>query len=109
MRPILTLAALGLLAAPALAQTTDSPLPAGVDQTQQGTPIGIEPAPGLPGVGLEAQPDSTADSQESMPKGAGGLQNGVGGEGTLAPSTTGSNDDILDSSQTDDSGVPVVD
>ena len=97
-----------LLTSPALAQGADPTLPAGTSDAQQaGTPAGIQEAPGLPGVGLTPKADSAADSKEGRPKGAGGLQNGVGGEGTLAPSTTGSNDDILDSTQSNDPAVPL--
>jgi hypothetical protein len=108
MRLTLLFVSTVLLAGPALAQTADPTLPAGVSETQQGTPAGIPAAPGLPGVGLDPAADSAADSQAGQPKGPGGLQNGVGGEGTLAPSTTGSNDDIVDQDTSDDSGVPVV-
>lgn len=83
----------------ALAQTAPEPnaapmpLQDGSVSTATGTPIGGGAATGVPGVGLDS--GETTEGAGAT-KGPGGLQNGVGGEGTLAPSTTGANNDIID-------------
>ncbi|KQT45107.1 hypothetical protein ASG43_12435 [Aureimonas sp. Leaf454] len=69
------------------------PLQDGSMSTATGTEIGGGAATGVPGVGLDS--GETTEGAGAT-KGPGGLQNGVGGEGTLAPSTTGANNDIVD-------------
>lgn len=97
----------------ALAQTAPEPKAApmplndGSLSTATGTPIGQGLATGTPGVGLDT---NAATEGAGATKGPGGLQNGVGAEGTLAPSTTGSNDDVLDqpaAAGASDGGIPL--
>ena len=107
MHKVMIAAALAtVLVAPALAQSsTEGAVSKPLDPSLQMPKGKVPTAPGLPGVGDPAPADAGVDSQAGEPKGAGGLQNGVGGEGTLAPSTTGSNDDILDTPA--ETGLPL--
>lgn len=97
----------------ALAQTAAEPNAApmplndGTISNATGTPIGSGMATGTPGVGLDT---NEATEGAGATKGPGGLQNGVGAEGTLAPSTTGSNNDVIDTpaaSGPDEGGIPL--
>lgn len=79
------LAALAL-AGPAAAQATAPvPLDGRTVEINRGTPIEAQGAAGLPGVGLDAGGNGRLQS----PRGPGGLQNGIGAYGTMAPDTTG--------------------
>lgn len=93
MMKMLSAAALALLIAvpAALAQGAEpnaAPIPKDgkLVASPAGTPIEAGMATGTPGVGL----DTNAETETGGTGGAGGLANGVGASGTLAPSTSGS-------------------
>lgn len=78
------------LIAPALLLAAGLALPAGAqtqapDDFQQGRAVS-QPANGLPGVGM----DIGSAGGDRGPRGAGGLQNGVGAYGVMAPDAGGS-------------------
>jgi hypothetical protein len=90
-------AALALLTAPALAQTGEAaaptPTPAPATEPAPGSEADVGAVLGagaLPGVGI----GTTTMTEENAPVGPGGLQNGVGAAGTMAPDTTGAAGDV---------------
>lgn len=111
MRSLLAAAALFALAAPALAQDAGTPAHAPIPkagrlvQQGEGVPIEDQAKTGqLPGVGMDAKAQTEGDTI----KGPGGLQNGTGAVGTMAPSTSSSNPVPVESgSDDDDFGIPL--
>ncbi|WP_062112049.1 hypothetical protein [Aureimonas sp. AU40] len=70
---------------PVMAQDS-APIPRGgrVVQVESGRPLQTQ-ATGLPGVGL----DTSSSSRNDSPRGPGGLSNGVGAYGVMAPDASG--------------------
>ena len=74
------------LASGALAQqTAPIPLDGRAVEINSGTPIDAGRGTNLPGVGLDV-----GDAEATSPSGPGGLQNGIGAYGTMAPDSSGS-------------------
>ncbi|MCQ8781041.1 hypothetical protein [Mangrovibrevibacter kandeliae] len=92
MRALFLLPLVLIGTAPAIAQTR-------VPATQKVAPTD----PALPGVGTATQPDTETDAA----RGPGGLQNGVGAVGTLAPDTSSSNPVPFEPTSDGDSGIGV--
>ncbi len=111
-RPI-GIVALGLwtvvMALPAAAQDS-APIPrnGGVVQVEAGRSVARE-APGLPGVGLDG-----GSAERDLPRGPGGLANGVGAYGVMAPDASGTAGNTLTRipgaipDTNDSSGIPLA-
>ena len=100
--------AAALFSAGASAQTSGgetAPVPVGGALVEEnGTPLDTRiEAPGLPGVG-----DPGAASPRDASSGPGGLQNGVGAIGTMAPSTSSYNPVPVPVNGQDAAGMPIA-
>lgn len=87
IRRLCAIAALSLAAVlPAAAQST-APMPMNgrLVEVRSGTPIEAQSRTNLPGVNL----DLSSSNRNASPRGPGGLQNGIGAYGVMAPDASG--------------------